>query len=101
MAPVIATDAAANGVVKPKPENQPSCAYVTFLAGNGDYVKGVVGQAKGLRKAKSKGRVQMAKVRARGLAKRGRKSSRPLAARASVRDSRVPIAQYNTAMKYH
>lgn len=27
--------------------------YVTFLAGNGDYVKGVVGLAKGLRKAKS------------------------------------------------
>lgn len=25
-------------------------AYVTFLAGNGDYVKGVVGLAKGLRK---------------------------------------------------
>ncbi|XP_030444847.1 galactinol synthase 2-like [Syzygium oleosum] len=54
MAPVIAADAAANGVVKPKPGNQPSCAYVTFLAGNGDYVKGVVGLAKGLRKAKSK-----------------------------------------------
>ncbi|KAK4339760.1 hypothetical protein RND71_041222 [Anisodus tanguticus] len=30
-----------------------SCAYVTFLAGNGDYVKGVVGLAKGLMKAKS------------------------------------------------
>ncbi|KAE8678653.1 Galactinol synthase 2 [Hibiscus syriacus] len=29
-------------------------AYVTFLAGNGDYVKGVVGLAKGLRKVKSK-----------------------------------------------
>ncbi|KAK8511332.1 hypothetical protein V6N13_013749 [Hibiscus sabdariffa] len=28
-------------------------AYVTFLAGNGDYVKGVVGLAKGLRHAKS------------------------------------------------
>ncbi|KAL6958327.1 Galactinol synthase 1 [Sarracenia purpurea var. burkii] len=27
--------------------------YVTFLAGNGDYVKGVVGLAKGLRKVKS------------------------------------------------
>ncbi|KAF8034794.1 hypothetical protein BT93_C0956 [Corymbia citriodora subsp. variegata] len=37
-----------------KPENRPSRAYVTFLAGNGDYVKGVVGLAKGLRKAKSK-----------------------------------------------
>ncbi|KAK0602617.1 hypothetical protein LWI29_035290 [Acer saccharum] len=32
----------------------PRCAYVTFLAGNGDYVKGVVGLAKGLRKTKSK-----------------------------------------------
>ncbi|XP_062158957.1 galactinol synthase 1 [Alnus glutinosa] len=28
-------------------------AYITFLAGNGDYVKGVVGLAKGLRKLKS------------------------------------------------
>ncbi|KAB2014946.1 hypothetical protein ERO13_D09G242000v2 [Gossypium hirsutum] len=33
--------------------NNPNRAYVTFLAGNGDYVKGVVGLAKGLRKAKS------------------------------------------------
>uniref|UniRef100_A0A7N0UVQ1 Hexosyltransferase n=1 Tax=Kalanchoe fedtschenkoi TaxID=63787 RepID=A0A7N0UVQ1_KALFE len=31
----------------------PSRAYVTFLAGNGDYVKGVVGLVKGLRKVKS------------------------------------------------
>ncbi|CAE5962705.1 unnamed protein product [Arabidopsis arenosa] len=31
----------------------PKRAYVTFLAGNGDYVKGVVGLAKGLRKVKS------------------------------------------------
>ncbi|KAL3749946.1 hypothetical protein ACJRO7_010990 [Eucalyptus globulus] len=54
MAPILAADAAANGLVKPKPENQPTCAYVTFLAGNGHYVKGVVGLAKGLRKAKSK-----------------------------------------------
>ncbi|KAF8036892.1 hypothetical protein BT93_C2577 [Corymbia citriodora subsp. variegata] len=54
MAPIMAADAAADGLVKLKPENQPSCAYVTFLAGNGDYVKGVVGLAKGLRKAKSK-----------------------------------------------
>lgn len=30
-----------------------SRAYVTFLAGNGDYVKGVVGLAKGLRKVRS------------------------------------------------
>ena len=29
-------------------------AFVTFLAGNGDYVKGVVGLAKGLRKARSR-----------------------------------------------
>ncbi|KAK8543046.1 hypothetical protein V6N13_136411 [Hibiscus sabdariffa] len=29
-------------------------AYVTFLAGDGDYIKGVVGLAKGLRKVKSK-----------------------------------------------
>lgn len=28
-------------------------AYVTFLAGDGDYVKGVVGLVKGLRKVKS------------------------------------------------
>ena len=31
----------------------PSRAYVTFLAGDGDYVKGVVGLAKGLRKVKT------------------------------------------------
>lgn len=30
--------------------NGPRYAYVTFLAGDGDYVKGVVGLAKGLRK---------------------------------------------------
>lgn len=36
-----------------KPATLPSRAYVTFLAGNGDYVKGVVGLAKGLRKVKS------------------------------------------------
>lgn len=33
--------------------NVPNRAYVTFLAGNADYVKGVVGLAKGLRKVKS------------------------------------------------
>eukprot|EP00258_Populus_trichocarpa_P002032 XP_002301531.2 galactinol synthase 1 [Populus trichocarpa] len=33
--------------------NLPSRAYVTFLAGDGDYVKGVVGLAKGLRKVKT------------------------------------------------
>ncbi|PHT81128.1 Galactinol synthase 2 [Capsicum annuum] len=31
----------------------PSRAYVTFLAGNGDYVVGIVGLAKGLRRVKS------------------------------------------------
>ena len=36
-----------------KPASLPSRAYVTFLAGNGDYVKGVVGLAKGLRKVKT------------------------------------------------
>ncbi|KAF8039745.1 hypothetical protein BT93_B2074 [Corymbia citriodora subsp. variegata] len=39
-----------------KPAAKPpalSRAYVTFLAGTGDYVKGVVGLAKGLRKAQS------------------------------------------------
>ncbi|KAF4370055.1 hypothetical protein G4B88_028332 [Cannabis sativa] len=36
-----------------KPATLPRRAYVTFLAGNGDYVKGVVGLAKGLRKVKS------------------------------------------------
>ncbi|KAI7980472.1 Galactinol synthase 2 [Camellia lanceoleosa] len=34
-------------------KNLPKRAYVTFLAGNGDYVKGVVGLAKGLRKTKT------------------------------------------------
>ncbi|GER46893.1 galactinol synthase [Striga asiatica] len=29
------------------------CAYVTFLAGDGDYVKGVIGLAKGLRKVRA------------------------------------------------
>ncbi|KAL5850916.1 hypothetical protein ACOSQ4_008929 [Xanthoceras sorbifolium] len=37
-----------------KAASLPRRAYVTFLAGNGDYVKGVVGLAKGLRKARSK-----------------------------------------------
>lgn len=32
-------------------EVMPKGAFVTFLAGNGDYVKGVVGLAKGLRKS--------------------------------------------------
>lgn len=36
-----------------KPATLLSGAYVTFLAGNGDYIKGVVGLAKGLRKVKT------------------------------------------------
>ena len=35
-------------------KNTETRGYVTFLAGNGDYVKGVVGLDKGLRKAKSR-----------------------------------------------
>ena len=35
------------------PKDTEMRAFVTFLAGNGDYVKGIVGLAKGLRKAKS------------------------------------------------
>lgn len=37
-----------------KAPSLPKRAYVTFLAGDGDYWKGVVGLVKGLRKAKSK-----------------------------------------------
>ncbi|GLT31818.1 hypothetical protein SLA2020_065270 [Shorea laevis] len=37
-----------------KAASLPKKAYVTFLARNGDYVEGVVGLAKGLRKVKSK-----------------------------------------------
>ncbi|PKI44536.1 hypothetical protein CRG98_035074 [Punica granatum] len=57
MAPNITTIAPAtkpNAIVATRPENPPTCAYVTFLAGNGDYVKGVVGLMKGLRKVRSK-----------------------------------------------
>lgn len=43
--------AATNGVVKAN--SFPRRAYVTFLAGDGDYWKGVVGLAKGLRKTQS------------------------------------------------
>ncbi|KAI3440514.1 MHD domain-containing protein [Psidium guajava] len=57
MAPDITT--AAVGTAKPdgdaaRPPGSRSLAYVTFLAGDGDYVKGVIGLAKGLRKAKSR-----------------------------------------------
>ncbi|XP_062144865.1 galactinol synthase 2-like isoform X2 [Alnus glutinosa] len=53
MAPDITT-AAAKPSGLAKAGSVPSRAYVTFLAGNGDYVKGVVGLAKGLRKVESK-----------------------------------------------
>lgn len=45
------SSAAPAGLVKAA--SLPSRAYVTFLAGNGDYIKGVVGLAKGLRKVRS------------------------------------------------
>ncbi|XP_061358432.1 galactinol synthase 2-like [Gastrolobium bilobum] len=38
---------------QPMPESGRARAFVTFLAGNGDYVKGVVSLAKGLRKVKT------------------------------------------------
>lgn len=44
--------AAANGC-SGKGHRQRKGAYVTFLAGSGDYVKGVIGLAKGLRKVRS------------------------------------------------
>ena len=52
MAPNITSTKAAT--VTAKAPTPPKRAYVTFLAGNGDYVMGVVGLAKGLRKVKSK-----------------------------------------------
>ncbi|XVF57626.1 hypothetical protein PTKIN_Ptkin06aG0220400 [Pterospermum kingtungense] len=58
MAPNITSNNAATVTAKApalaKTPSLPKRAYVTFLAGNGDYVKGVVGLAKGLRKVKSK-----------------------------------------------
>ncbi|GKD18215.1 galactinol synthase 2-like protein [Tanacetum coccineum] len=53
MAPVAKNDSntITSGLVKAK--TLPRRAYVTFLAGDGDYWKGVVALAKGLRKAKS------------------------------------------------
>ncbi|KAE8702682.1 Galactinol synthase 2 [Hibiscus syriacus] len=53
MAPNITSTKAATLTVTKAPV-PPKRAYVTFLAGNGDYVKGVMGLAKGLRKVKSK-----------------------------------------------
>ncbi|KAK7396996.1 hypothetical protein VNO78_18160 [Psophocarpus tetragonolobus] len=51
MAPELAPSGA--GFTKPATLPRRAYAYVTFLAGNGDYVKGVVGLAKGLRKVKT------------------------------------------------
>ncbi|KAL1189283.1 Galactinol synthase 1 [Cardamine amara subsp. amara] len=57
MAPELTQTAATKSAVKITKPSPPihagDRAYVTFLAGNGDYVKGVVGLAKGLRKVKS------------------------------------------------
>lgn len=52
MAPELVHTAGAP-VKPPGGRRLPRRAYVTFLAGDGDYVKGVVGLAKGLRKVKS------------------------------------------------
>lgn len=52
MAPELVPTVVKSGVFS-SPATLPSRAYVTFLAGNGDYVKGVVGLAKGLRKVRS------------------------------------------------
>lgn len=49
----LATKPATIGTVAKPLSRHRGRAYVTFLAGNGDYVKGVVGLAKGLRKARS------------------------------------------------
>lgn len=54
MAPKITTPTRTAAIVATKPASGPNGAYVTFLAGAGDYWKGVVGLAKGLRKVKSK-----------------------------------------------
>lgn len=53
MAPQITDTTPITLVANNKPASVPKRAYVTFLAGAGDYWKGVVGLAKGLRKVKS------------------------------------------------
>ncbi|KAK6118133.1 hypothetical protein DH2020_048117 [Rehmannia glutinosa] len=53
MAPELVSDGIRAVDLAAKPAVLPNRAYVTFLAGNGDYVKGVVGLAKGLRKVRS------------------------------------------------
>ncbi|CAJ2631760.1 unnamed protein product [Trifolium pratense] len=53
MAPDITTAVLNTTVEKPKVNGGKGRAFVTFLAGNADYIKGVVGLAKGLRKTKT------------------------------------------------
>ncbi|GAB2214265.1 hypothetical protein Droror1_Dr00018606 [Drosera rotundifolia] len=54
MAPELAVDIFSGAGKVPTPNaGYSKRAYVTFLAGNGDYIKGVVGLVKGLRKVKS------------------------------------------------
>ncbi|PNX58274.1 galactinol synthase [Trifolium pratense] len=53
MAPDITTAVLNTTVEKPKVNCGKGRAFVTFLAGNADYIKGVVGLAKGLRKTKT------------------------------------------------
>ncbi|KAL2935709.1 Galactinol synthase 2 [Bienertia sinuspersici] len=53
MAPEIIKSRVDSPSLATKPVSQPKRAYITFLAGNGDYVKGVIGLIKGLRKVKS------------------------------------------------
>jgi hypothetical protein len=53
MAPDITTTILNTTVEKPKIDGGKGRAFVTFLAGNADYIKGVVGLAKGLRKTKT------------------------------------------------
>nr|AMP59728.1 galactinol synthase 1 splice variant [Cicer arietinum] len=53
MAPELVPTAAKSVTGFTKPATIPKRAFVTFLAGNGDYVKGVIGLAKGLRKVKT------------------------------------------------
>nr|AAM96870.1 fagopyritol synthase 1 [Fagopyrum esculentum] len=53
MAPELITIGADHSILPAESLIPVDRAYVTFLAGNGDYVKGVVGLAKGLRKVKA------------------------------------------------
>lgn len=53
MSPGVPVDVFSTSVKDVNRDYSKKAAFVTFLAGNGDYVKGVVGLAKGLRKVKS------------------------------------------------